>query len=102
MGRRKKRTSVVSTGAAIAEAEAAAAGEETKEAEYLERCTRVPDAPRRLWSARMCVVNSLVGEVLELEQEQQRMAASGVEVPSSSVAAEQRTSRRRPCQREGG
>jgi hypothetical protein len=44
----------------------------------LERCTRVPDALRRLWSVRMRHVDALLGEVLQLER---RMAAAGVEIP---------------------
>jgi hypothetical protein len=50
--------------------------------EQLERCTRVPDALRRLWMSRMGAVDALLGEALQIER---RMAASGVEVPSAAL-----------------
>jgi hypothetical protein len=52
--------------------------------ECLERCTRVPDALHRLWFSRMRIVNTLLGEVLEIEH---RMVASGVETPSATAPA---------------
>lgn len=50
--------------------------------ERLERCTRVPDVLRRLWTSRMGAVDSLLHEVLQIER---RMAAAGVEIPSAML-----------------
>jgi hypothetical protein len=52
--------------------------------ECLERCTRVPDALRRLWLSRMRIVNALLGEVSDVEH---RMVSSGVETPSATASA---------------
>jgi hypothetical protein len=50
--------------------------------EWLERCTRVPEVLHRLWDSHMGAVDSRLGKVLQLER---RMAAAGVEAPSTAA-----------------